>query len=339
MGNCCTKEDTTQFDRIALPLAPGGEANKLKPTRPELVGLGSGTNGTEPNTNSQTQSGNEQSQIPMGNITFSQEHHQEITKSKIGDSKQSLFVEAVVANKLTNASKKALTFHIKPRSIENYPELAEHWHNEVLLLKNVKTGDTYRGGVQKGVPHGWGIYITPQGHAIEGFFLKGLPHSHLIQILADGTIYDGGFKNNKSNGKGTMIRADGTQIQCDNWVDGKPRGPYKEFDPSGNLRFSGRQSDQGIEGPCSLYLKTFNMQAEFQQGKPVGPVSKNYFSGKSYLGEVNRYFQEHGKGKMIFVDGRIFEGHFKEGVPHGEGVLTSDTGVKSNQLFINGQIQ
>lgn len=47
-------------------------------------------------------------------------------------------------------------------------------------------------------------------------------------------------------------------------------------------------------------------------------------------------FKKHGKGKLIFGDGKIYEGNFEDGVMSGQGIMTN--GVKIYEgAFKNGK--
>ena len=42
---------------------------------------------------------------------------------------------------------------------------------------------------------------------------------------------------------------------------------------------------------------------------------------------------KHGKGKLFLSNGEVFEGHFKEDMVDGEGVLTRDNGSRVRGIW------
>ena len=224
----------------------------------------------------------------------------------------------------------------KPRSVKDYPELKEYYNISEQKLRNKKTGDTWTGGVVRGVPHGWGMFVTKNGEVLEGLFSEGHHVSHMRQIQADGTIYEGDFKNGKRQGKGVVTNADGSTIICNTWTDGTTFGTYEQTDSTGKVIFKGARNAKGLDGPCVSVSKDYTVEGTFKDGVATA-ATKKYNNGRSYTGALDKDLVEEGQGTFTFVDGRKFQGNFTKGLPNGEGTFTSDTGKVSKQTWKNGR--
>jgi hypothetical protein len=246
------------------------------------------------------------------------------------------YEKASSMNQMASAVKK--TFESKrPRSVKDYPELKEHYATPTQILRNKKTGDTYNGGVLRGVPHGWGLFVTKQGgEVLEGVFLEGHHANHMRQIQADGTAYEGDFKNQKREGKGIITRADGSTLSCNTWVNGNATGSQEETDNQGHAIFKGIKSEKGPEGNCYISGKDFTLEGTFKDGVPTA-ATKKYNDGRLYAGALDKNFVEEGQGTITLIDGRKFAGNFNKGKPNGDGKFTSDTGKVSNQTWKDGK--
>lgn len=58
----------------------------------------------------------------------------------------------------------------------------------------------------------------------------------------------------------------------------------------------------------------------------------------TYEGATNAQGLPHGKGKMVFSNGRIWEGSFKNGSLNGEGKITHPDGTIDEGSFVNGRL-
>jgi hypothetical protein len=242
-------------------------------------------------------------------------------------------------NAMAPAVKKSFEKHGGFRDFKLFTELKDHWTSQIEKLRNKNTGDTYHGHVVRGVPHGWGVFITKTGEMLEGVFIEGHAQSHLRQIQLDGTVYVGEFKNHKRHGKGSLITPDGIKQHCDSWINGHVHGKYVEVDTNNKdrLLFEGGKNEKGLDGDIYISRNNWAVQGKFKDGVAVGPLKKTYADGRVYTGLLNKDYLEEGLGKLIMIDGRIFEGPFAQGLPNGEGQFTSDTGKTCKQTWKNGK--
>ena len=245
------------------------------------------------------------------------------------------YEKTTTMNAMTPAVKK--TYESKrQRNVRDYAELREYYTTPEQKLRNKKTGDTWSGGVVRGVPHGWGMFITKNGEVLEGLFLEGHHKSHMRQIQADGTSYEGGFVDHKREGKGVITYPDGRVINCNTWVNGNPTGQMEETDSSGKTLFKGTRTDKGPEGVCVIAGKDFVVEGTFKDGVSTN-ATKQYKDGRHYVGALSKDMSEEGQGTFTFVDGRKFQGPFSKGLANGEGTFTSDLGKASKQTWKNGK--
>ncbi len=72
-----------------------------------------------------------------------------------------------------------------------------------------------------------------------------------------------------------------------------------------------------------------------KNGKMNGKGKYTYIEGKIYEGEYVNGIKE-GKGKLMHPDGKCFNGNFKNGVADGEGLYT-ENGNTLKVLFSKGK--
>lgn len=73
-------------------------------------------------------------------------------------------------------------------------------------------GSTYRGDINKGRRHGYGVMTWPDGTRYLGQFFNDQYHGHGQLRWADGTSYTGNFAHDELQGKGAMAWADGIRF-------------------------------------------------------------------------------------------------------------------------------
>lgn len=240
-------------------------------------------------------------------------------------------------NEMNLAVKKSFELR-KPRDFKTFPELKDHFATPVEKLKDTISGDTYNGHVVRGVPHGWGTYITKKGEVIEGIFDNGRPHSHLRHVTADGNDYEGELKDEKRHGRGKLTRLDGSSLTCQAWFNGASTGVVEERNPSGRILFKGLRNQKGLyDGPCTVGFKDFTVEATFKDSVPIGSCKKAYLDDRSYDGPLNKDMQEEGNGTLTFVDGRQFKGPFVRGLANGKGTFITESGKPIDQTWKDGK--
>jgi hypothetical protein len=118
------------------------------------------------------------------------------------------------------------------------------------------------------------------------------------------------------NGKG-MLRINTSNKTLFYYIGVFKNGAFKEGALVGNLDFS-------------VVLGKFNVNNE--KLMPVGEMTVRYFNNleKYYIGELDKYFNYHGKGTLYLGSGEEtkYVGHFKEGDYDGYGTIYSKDGSK-----------
>ena len=133
-----------------------------------------------------------------------------------------------------------------------------------------------------------------------------------------GDKYVGEFKDNKMHGYGTLIRAPGTGFvfsgdkYIGQWKNGAKHGQGTYIWSDGD-KYEGQWRGTRLGGVA--------------EGNGIftwkdGPVYTGQFSRKG-PGENGK----HGKGKIVFTDGRSFEGRWIDDLPS-DGILTGRTGQR-----------
>jgi hypothetical protein len=77
---------------------------------------------------------------------------------------------------------------------------------------------------------------------------------------------------------------------------------------------------------------------DLQEGKKHGKGKMIYLSGKIYEGEWKNGKKD-GYGKMTYANGDVFEGEWKNNKRNGEGALTSKSGIEEKGNWINDDVQ
>ncbi|EGG19788.1 hypothetical protein DFA_06889 [Cavenderia fasciculata] len=167
-------------------------------------------------------------------------------------------------------------------------------HGEVTS----KRGTKYKGGLSDtGVPQGPGEYETASGEVYVGEFVDGKRHGAGRFIWADGSSYDGFWANDQMEGLGVYQRRDGLSHDGE-WKNGKRHG-------------------YGVHLTKELEIRGEWVNDNLVRGHEVRKDVQLEYNGE-FLGD-----DWHGKGRVAYTDGTIFEGVHKNGLRHGPGRLVS----------------
>ena len=191
-------------------------------------------------------------------------------------------------------------------------------------------GRDFEGEVLRGSPHGRGrmSFAAVPGCPpafYEGEFCRGVRHGRGALTLSNGDVIDGEFADGVFAGPGTMRSSDGCGIlEASSWIDGSPDGP-------GTLRFPGG----------SRYTGEFRKGEVAGQGRLEHPAESASEPGMlTYEGEFANG-RAHGAGVLTVgglggrVDARL-AGDWREGLPHGRGLLEEPHGKRGDLRPIAG---
>ena len=106
-----------------------------------------------------------------------------------------------------------------------------------------------------------------------------------------------------------------------------------------------------MHGYGELYMRSGRYEGEMEENRLRGDAYWVISDGSKYEGTVgqDRQFEPsllngneyangvfHGKGKLTFPDGSVYEGDFKNGKPHGRGIYTTTTQCVREGQFVEG---
>jgi len=340
MGNVCAKDNTDQAHQDApvnegakMKVAAAHESSGPEPVRPVPVPAAPAQAQPQPQLAPPSRDPVQQSPAP----TKDEKPVEEVKLPE--DSHVSDFEETSKLNPMAPEVQK-VSAKFPPKALAATPLAKECAGLPHKILRHKVTGDTYSGTVERGVPHGWGYFVTKKGEFIEGRFVEGkLQDSAVRQITIDGTYYEGGFNaDHKRHGKGIVICPKNVKTESTSWVNGQLIGDYTETDLTSNrVIFKGSRNDKGYHGPCTWTGNDHTVTGTWKDGALTGQGRKVWNDGRVYEGVLDKDRIEEGQGTITFVDGRKWTGPFSKGQPNGDGTFTNDAGKSSKQTWKNGR--
>ncbi|MCQ2250886.1 MAG: caspase family protein [Bacteroidales bacterium] len=192
-----------------------------------------------------------------------------------------------------------------------------------------KNGDRYEGYNNNGKHHGYGKLVFNNGHTYEGQFSEGQFDGYGILTKPDGSVqegiwevgrYEGEIKNHQGCLSGncknefSVLVENGKQY-IGQFKSGKPNGIGKYVLPNGDV-YKGSVLYGEIEGYGTI-----------DYAKSDAPDSK-----VRYVGDVKKGLP-HGYGAMLFNNGHIYYGQFKNGEFDGQGIY-EDLGNEEQKIAI-----
>jgi hypothetical protein len=212
--------------------------------------------------------------------------------------------------------------------------------------KTYANGGIYEGEFVDGLEQGQGTMTSPDGGSYQGAFLAGDFNGEGEMHYADGGTYVGGFRAGKRQGHGTLHSADGTEYVGD-FVANLRHGMGRYVQANGDV-FEGEWKNDTLNGKCQvnatvlqysgscvsgkfhgngrLTMPDYFYEGAFVAGAKHGRGTERIANEEEYEGEFVQG-QREGKGKlrMTSSEGKVsYEGLFKAGLMHGDGVLTTE---------------
>ena len=216
-------------------------------------------------------------------------------------------------------------------------------------------GNTVMSGKGKYFIQDEGVYV--EGVWKDGIFTKG-------RIIIPEGVYEGEILDNTFNGQGTMRYKDGRVYEgnwvknnkegegCLSWPDGsKYWGHFEndqingegEFIWTNGYHYKGNFVDGVFEGKGMLKAKNGSKyEGEFKEGlydgygKFTWGGDKDKGSKVKYVG-CYKYGNKEGSGKYYMKNGHVFDGMWKDGLPHGQGVVETEYKTYKS-MWRNGQM-
>lgn len=137
--------------------------------------------------------------------------------------------------------------------------------------------------------------------------------------------YEGEWSNDLKNGKGkSFYSGEGSETNCiGNWKDDKMTGYGEEI----------RTNSNPMDGTTENYTYKGNFENDSKNGQGTEISPEGTYTGEWLDG------QKHGIGKMLYKDGRIYEGKWGNGLPNGEGTMTLANKTFQKGSFAAGEFQ
>lgn len=196
----------------------------------------------------------------------------------------------------------------------------------ILLRKPLllDTGEVYFGYWNlKGEIEGYGKLVNSEGLLIEGKWTKEGNCLYGRIYSKNGTYYEGYLINNIPNGKGNLSFFDKV-IYSGDFLNGDYGGEGKLF-INNYCKFEGHFKNSIIYGEGKLIYEDSNKEGYFYEGK----FQENKFDGFGSL----KYFK--GDDKVI----EEYQGMWRNGVPHGNGVYSWLNGNQYKGNYEEGKKQ
>ena len=207
-------------------------------------------------------------------------------------------------------------------------------------------GDVYEGEVVCREPHGQGTYTWANGRKYEGEVVGREPHGNGKMTYPDGNVYTGQWKDGKKHGHGTytigdidIYRAkDSTSIYEGEWSDDKKHGTVIVTNGDGRT-FIEEWRDDKCKGwwkddktDCSWTL-TGGGRTYHGEGNGADHKIFPWHDGRTHYDYDGKLWQLYtltvtGYGKGMYK-GAEYEGQWKGGKPHGNGIMDHGDGTVS----------
>jgi hypothetical protein len=164
------------------------------------------------------------------------------------------------------------------------------------------------------LPHGYGIVVYESDDRYEGDMRDGLAHGKGMYLFANNDRYEGDVRDEKPEGRGTFTLGNGDRY-TGQVFDGHPHGLGSYYFASTNGTYEGQFFLGQIKGTGSYSTASAVCDGLFFSSKLSGRGTCNYRGNSpmmTYTGEW-RGGIPHGRGTMIYSNGKRFSGEFRSG--------------------------
>ncbi len=179
----------------------------------------------------------------------------------------------------------------------------------------LKTG-TYSGETDFGYFFGEGLFDFDSGAEYDGNWINNaLTGRGELKVPIEG-VYIGDFRDSLKNGQGVFSWDDGSAYDGE-WKDDKMsgQGVYTSADA---VVYQGTFCDNSFsDGDCMFRNDTGIYHLIYKNGK-IDHVDIRFTDGSKYLGSADEKTLT-GNGRMIFINGDVYEGGWLNGIRNGSG--------------------
>lgn len=205
-------------------------------------------------------------------------------------------------------------------------------------------GSEYKGSWTSGGRSGWGTMTWADGGKYEGYWLNDVAYGRGAMSWPDGSEYIGGWRGSRENKDGhsifpwlirTSVTSNSDELKKYWRRDGKGTMCW----PNGR-KYEGGWSDDYTCGQGVMTLPDGTRYEGDTGGKITIEFSTargtiTYANGDKFIGlwEVHKPR----RGKMIWNDGRVYDGEFGAKEPNGEGTMWWPNGMKYHGMWSYGE--
>ncbi len=148
---------------------------------------------------------------------------------------------------------------------------------------------TYEGGLRRGLRHGEGTYLWPNGAQYSGRWRFDLMHGNGTMKYGNGASYAGEWRDGRMHGEGVFV-----------WPNGdKYTGSYVNGLKEGNGKL--------------VMAEGGNYEGQWERNQPSGEGRYQWADGTVYVGQWKNNFPN-GSGMKFFTDGRAESGLWEDGI-------------------------
>ena len=211
-------------------------------------------------------------------------------------------------------------------------------------IANLPNG-TYRGSAEDGRAHGHGRLKLDDGGSYVGEWARGKQHGRGLAIDAEGDRHEGEFADGRPHGQGTGWSPEGGSF-TGVWEHGRPvEGTYGGESPD-----PWAAQDDGAPGPgdpqagaptqavvrCKLDIggELLDWSGPCQDGMATGEGTATASDGGTYVGSALNGRPD-GFG-TVDGPGYYYQGEYRDGVPHGSGIVRGPDGQYLRAEFRDG---
>ena len=201
---------------------------------------------------------------------------------------------------------------------------------------------TYRGTFDRGLAHGWGKEIGPDGNVLyEGKWIGGDPEAEAMrkaELAQERLAAEATLRQPRRDRESTTARGGPPEMECEAVVD------MEVIDAEGNFgQYTGLVSSQNKKPHGvgrMVYMDGRRIHEGFWKNGMKEGHGRCLFveQGDFHEGEYKNNVR-HGPGKYKWKDGRIFEGFYANDMRHGQGTFSYPNGEKYEGNFARGDKQ
>ncbi len=213
-----------------------------------------------------------------------------------------------------------------------------HSKIEGLGIMKFAQGGSYKGEWKNNHPHGKGIYIYANGEKYEGLLYGGKRQGFGKFFYADQSIYDGQWTDNQRDGQGLLTYFDGKKISgrwaIDQLIEESTVSTQASIPESNNSSSGASVNQSTMNSNSSESTESLKNCTDAQCNNEMGYYI--YKDGSKYVGPFKNG-NPHGKGILYYANGDRYEGEWDDIAPHGRGIMYFKSGKVYAAIWDRGK--